>query len=384
MKDFFISYNETDVDWAKWIAGTLEEYGYVTIIQTWDFRPGNNFVLEMQKAVLSCERIILILSQSYLNSEYCQAEWASIFNRDPTGKNAKLIPIRIADVKPEGLLSSIIYIDLFDQQEDVAIKRLLNGIGYNSENQRKKGEFPLNKIINENSNKNNKEIQFLFELEENHTVNEFPILTKNSLREWYYSNSRSNFKVTINDKQELLINARLNEIKSKQQDLTLAEEVDYHNYAGLLKRNVFEKLLKEKAIELFLRDDILQIYFGNTYLKSLDFVRRILEYDYYDQQKYNNSQYVKLDVFLDPAQKECHKHHFLVCIEKKKIDKSLGVHSLYNLFDTYVFDLERDIIKDIAIEYYLFLGVEIIEYNNLQLLHNKKIMNLLEYRVGLH
>ena len=31
------------------------------------------------------------LSQSYLESEYCQAEWASIFNYDPTGKRAELI-----------------------------------------------------------------------------------------------------------------------------------------------------------------------------------------------------------------------------------------------------------------------------------------------------
>lgn len=140
-KDFFISYNKADGQWAKWVAGTLEEYGYKTIIQAWDFKPGNNFVLEMQKAILSCKRTILILSKSYLESEYCQAEWASIFNYDPTGERAELIPIRVADVKPEGLLSSIIYIDLFEQQEDVAIKKLLNGVGY-SENPRKKSEFP--------------------------------------------------------------------------------------------------------------------------------------------------------------------------------------------------------------------------------------------------
>ena len=49
-KDFFISYNKADRAWAEWIAWTLEEAGYSTTIQAWDFQAGGNFVLEMQKA----------------------------------------------------------------------------------------------------------------------------------------------------------------------------------------------------------------------------------------------------------------------------------------------------------------------------------------------
>ena len=72
MKDFFISYNKTDKEWAKWIAGTLEEYGYETVIQEWDFEPGNNFILKMQEAILNSKKTILVLSHSYLNSKYCK------------------------------------------------------------------------------------------------------------------------------------------------------------------------------------------------------------------------------------------------------------------------------------------------------------------------
>jgi hypothetical protein len=50
MKDFFISYTKADQAWAEWIAWKLEEAGYSTVIQAWDFRPGSNFVLEMQRA----------------------------------------------------------------------------------------------------------------------------------------------------------------------------------------------------------------------------------------------------------------------------------------------------------------------------------------------
>jgi hypothetical protein len=47
MKDFFISYAKADQPWAEWIAWKLEDAGYSTVIQAWDFRPGANFVLEM-------------------------------------------------------------------------------------------------------------------------------------------------------------------------------------------------------------------------------------------------------------------------------------------------------------------------------------------------
>jgi hypothetical protein len=44
----FISYNRADRDWAEWIAGVIDHNGYQPIIQAWDFRPGQNFVLRMQ------------------------------------------------------------------------------------------------------------------------------------------------------------------------------------------------------------------------------------------------------------------------------------------------------------------------------------------------
>jgi hypothetical protein len=46
----FISYNRADRDWAEWIAGVIEQGGYQPIIQAWHFRPGEDFVLQMQQA----------------------------------------------------------------------------------------------------------------------------------------------------------------------------------------------------------------------------------------------------------------------------------------------------------------------------------------------
>lgn len=59
IKDFFVSYNKTDKEWAKWIAGTLEENNYTTYIQAWDFKPGNNFILQMQDAIKNVKGLLL-------------------------------------------------------------------------------------------------------------------------------------------------------------------------------------------------------------------------------------------------------------------------------------------------------------------------------------
>jgi hypothetical protein len=78
-KDFFISYTGKDRAWAEWIALQLEDAGYTTIIQAWDFRPGSNFVAEMDDATKRADRTIPVLSSAYLASDYAFTEWAAAF-----------------------------------------------------------------------------------------------------------------------------------------------------------------------------------------------------------------------------------------------------------------------------------------------------------------
>ena len=95
-KDFFISYNRHDRAWAEWIARQLEQAGYTTIIQSWDFAPGQNFPLKMHEALRTSKRTLLVLSPTYLTSEYTQPEWAATFVRDPQGLKGLLVPVMCA------------------------------------------------------------------------------------------------------------------------------------------------------------------------------------------------------------------------------------------------------------------------------------------------
>ncbi len=127
-KDFFISYTSSDREWAEWIAWQLEQAGYSTVLQAWDFRPGSNFVLAMDEATKVAKRTIAVLSPGYLNALYTQAEWAEAFRQDPAGKQGTLLPVRVQKCKLEGLLAMINDIDLTDLDEPVAREKLLEGI----------------------------------------------------------------------------------------------------------------------------------------------------------------------------------------------------------------------------------------------------------------
>jgi hypothetical protein len=122
--NFFISYTSADRQWAEWIAWQLEKARFSVIIQAWDFVPGSNFVLEMQRATES-ERTILILSPSFLTSSFTKSEWAVAFGKDPEGLKRKIVPIRVLECEPTGLLASIVYIDLVGLDEPRAVDRLL-------------------------------------------------------------------------------------------------------------------------------------------------------------------------------------------------------------------------------------------------------------------
>ena len=125
MKDFFISYNRFDKSWAEWIAWTLEEAGYSVVIQAWDFRPGGNFILDMQRAAAETEKTIAVLSDTYLKSAFTQPEWAAAFAQDPSALERKLIPVRVKDCQPEGMLKPIVYVDLVGTSKAEAKQKLL-------------------------------------------------------------------------------------------------------------------------------------------------------------------------------------------------------------------------------------------------------------------
>ena len=125
-RHFFISFNSADRAWAEWIAYELEEAGYTTFFQHWDFSPGSNFVLEMHNAASLADKTIAVLSQDYLDAIFTQPEWSAALVQDPAGAKRTLIPVRVQPCQPRGILAPIVYTDLVNLSEEEAREKLFS------------------------------------------------------------------------------------------------------------------------------------------------------------------------------------------------------------------------------------------------------------------
>jgi tetratricopeptide (TPR) repeat protein len=128
-KSFFISYTGADIERAKWVTKTLEDNGYTAIIQARDFLVGTHFPQNMDEALKNTEAVLTIVSAKYLSSDYCRSEWLTAYRQDRTGGRRYIIPVRVEEVVPEGMLARNIYIDIFgEMDEEERKKKLLLGM----------------------------------------------------------------------------------------------------------------------------------------------------------------------------------------------------------------------------------------------------------------
>jgi hypothetical protein len=127
--DFFVSYTQADEGWAEWIGGTLTAAGHSVLLQAWDIKPGDNFILSMHRFVTRCRRTILVMSTNSVSGKpFVDLEWSSTLVADPHGRNRRLVPVRVDDCTPPGLLAAIVHIDLYGLNPTAARDRLLTGL----------------------------------------------------------------------------------------------------------------------------------------------------------------------------------------------------------------------------------------------------------------
>ncbi|MDT3397667.1 toll/interleukin-1 receptor domain-containing protein, partial [Streptomyces sp. B1866] len=123
--DFFISYSPADERWASWIAWTLEEVGYRTIVQAWDFVPGTNFMDFMDRGVSESAAVVAVLSDNYKRSRFGRMEWLAALRSDPDAPERRLLTVRVEDTPVEGLLATITYVDLAHVADTATARELL-------------------------------------------------------------------------------------------------------------------------------------------------------------------------------------------------------------------------------------------------------------------
>jgi hypothetical protein len=137
-KDFILIYDEADKAWAQWIDWQLQRKGYSVFTEAYDLKPGNNRWLALDKALTNANRALALFSKTTL----IDAQDSVIFQTDPDGSKARLIPVRIAEIELQGLLRGIKPIDLFALDENAAIQRLAEGVSVGDRRPQQAPSFP--------------------------------------------------------------------------------------------------------------------------------------------------------------------------------------------------------------------------------------------------
>ena len=87
-------------------------------------------MLQIDAAIKTTRRTVAVLSPDYLNPNaiYSYQELAATLVQDPAGPQGKVLPARVRECKPGGLLAPITYIDLVDLDSAAARSALLSGV----------------------------------------------------------------------------------------------------------------------------------------------------------------------------------------------------------------------------------------------------------------
>src|SRR5262249_40599047 len=123
-KDYFISRAGGDKALAIWIGQLIAAQGKSYLLQDEHFCH-QDVMGAMGRALKSGARVVALLSQAYVRSEYCLKEAFTAIHGDPFNREQRLILLRIEPCAPDGNLRNIAYIDLVAerrQADDAALK----------------------------------------------------------------------------------------------------------------------------------------------------------------------------------------------------------------------------------------------------------------------
>ena len=113
-RDFFVSYNKNNKEWAEWIVRVLKKNGYSAYSQ-FDIKPGEIFLTKMNDFLENSANFIAVWSEGYSNSWYCMREMEAAFKACHEGRMGCLLPVLIDNHPVKLLYSALVHVELSDR-----------------------------------------------------------------------------------------------------------------------------------------------------------------------------------------------------------------------------------------------------------------------------
>ncbi len=120
----FVSYAAADRRWAEWVAWQLRACGFEPLLEAWHAVPGMNLVQWLDSVLVRADRLLLVLSESYLTETAASVQWQAGFSVTDN----RLVPVKVGACSPRGLLANLMVIDLVGLDEEDSTTALLEGL----------------------------------------------------------------------------------------------------------------------------------------------------------------------------------------------------------------------------------------------------------------
>lgn len=123
----FLSHNSNDKAVVEPIALRLREiFGQDNVFyDSWSIQPGDGIIDKMNHGLTNCKLFFFFVSKNSLNSEMVKLEWQNALMKMTKG-HTKLIPIRLDNCIMPAILMQSLYIDLFQNGLEVAIRQIVD------------------------------------------------------------------------------------------------------------------------------------------------------------------------------------------------------------------------------------------------------------------
>lgn len=123
----FISHNYKDKAIVESIAMRLSSiFGQEKVFyDSWSIQPGDGIIDKMNEGLSNCKVFLFFVSNNSLNSNMVKLEWQNAIMKMTNGQT-KIIPVRLDNCMMPTILLQSLYIDLFQNGMEVAIRQIVD------------------------------------------------------------------------------------------------------------------------------------------------------------------------------------------------------------------------------------------------------------------
>jgi hypothetical protein len=123
----FLSHNYKDKLLVEQIAVRLRDiFGQDKVFyDSWSIQPGDGIIDKMNEALANCRLFLFFVSKNSLQSSMVKLEWQNAVMKAASG-GTKIIPFKLDDCLMPPILLQSLYIDLFGQGLEVALRQIVD------------------------------------------------------------------------------------------------------------------------------------------------------------------------------------------------------------------------------------------------------------------